>query len=665
MLVMAWRPIGLPSLLLFLYAVKVTALLPRKGRFNRLGTFVQADAPADRPSSVNCTWKTFEQPIDHFGKAPGTFLQRYCIYAGFWGSASAGGFQTKSGTMGPILFYTGNESPVEVYVNNTGLMWELGPKLKALLVFAEHRYEPMSHPSLCGSGTQLCMAYCTTAQALADYAALVDALQPKENGPVPVVALGGSYGGMLAGWMRMKYPDVIAGAIAASAPVWMLPTTVERETLDMPAVAISRGVTAVGGSSDQCFSNLQAAWPLLEQVAMSKDGLTLLSSAVKSCQPLQSADEVISWAQATYFLMAEANYPYPSTYITYAVGPGNYPLPPWPMRAACKFLEKDFGVKVTGDTREVNYSIALGEIEVTVDWASATGNGAKLTAAQIKGSGILSLAAALADASGIWYNVSKDKTCYDMASAPHDEVEPGLHHSVQGNAAAETFLEALPAGGADSSCPACPPCEGCPACPLSRCNASDSTPCSFSGVIPLTFSWTGITCNDDLNELSATGLGRDFYWPPSVPLRNYTVESIVGSHDLRPGCNAGFVSEGLHGFPMTSDPYSSWLTAYYGGRNITAHTNIVWSNGALDPWSGQGVYPPGGGPGGAMIQSVNKDASQIALILDLGAHHLDLMFSDNRDPPCASEARKVEEARIRQWCHEAYVVQLDSSIQYV
>ena len=90
--------------------------------------------------------------------------------------------------------------------------------------------------------------------------------------------------------------------------------------------------------------------------------------------------------------------------------------------------------------------------------------------------------------------------------------------------------------------------------------------------------------------------------------------------------------------------------------NQTAHSNIVWSNGALDPWSGQGVYPPGGGPqaGKPMVQNISADGSQIALVLDLGAHHLDLMFSDPRNPPCFAEARKVEEKMIRQWCQEAY-----------
>merc|ERR1711974_554910 len=101
-----------------------------------------------------------------------------------------------------------------------------------------------------------------------------------------------------------------------------------------------------------------------------------------------------------------------------------------------------------------------------------------------------------------------------------------------------------------------------------------------------TFSWEGITCNDDiwLYNTNAQGLGRDMFWPPNLK-RGATVEDLVGVPKGRmiPGaCGVENAHNGLTGGPKLKDPWSTWATAYYGGENIAQHRNIVWSNGLLD-----------------------------------------------------------------------------------
>ena len=83
-------------------------------------------------------------------------------------------------------------------------------------IFAEHRYYGKSIPfgdeSLKPGNPEL-SGYLSSEQALADYANLLTYIKSTKDGAStsPVIAFGGSYGGMLSAWFRVKYPHICDG----------------------------------------------------------------------------------------------------------------------------------------------------------------------------------------------------------------------------------------------------------------------------------------------------------------------------------------------------------------------------------------------------------------------------------------------------------------------
>ena len=96
------------------------------------------------------------------------------------------------------------QANVELYLNNTGLMWESAPDFGAMLVFAEHRYYGKSKP-FAQKDIRKNLHFLTSEQAMADFAGLIREIKEKKNATKSaVIGFGGSYGGMIGSWFRMK-----------------------------------------------------------------------------------------------------------------------------------------------------------------------------------------------------------------------------------------------------------------------------------------------------------------------------------------------------------------------------------------------------------------------------------------------------------------------------
>lgn len=228
---------------------------------------------------------------------------------------------------GPIFFYTGNEGDIELFAQNTGLIWELAPKFKASIIFAEHRYYGKSLPfgnESYSSPDKL--GYLSAEQALADYADLLSNLNPTGR---PVITFGGSYGGMLAAWFRMKYPHLVTGALAASAPV---------RQFEVECDIFNRILTSVFRNSynENCSNNIGRIWDTMKQMMANDKTKQEFNNKFKFCKPLNSTQELetfFDYLNDVLGNLAMVNYPYESTFLA--------PLPAYPVRQFCFELKED------------------------------------------------------------------------------------------------------------------------------------------------------------------------------------------------------------------------------------------------------------------------------------------------------------------------------------
>ncbi|KAL1213377.1 putative serine protease EDA2 [Cardamine amara subsp. amara] len=234
----------------------------------------------------------FNQTLDHFTFTPNsymTFQQRYAIDSKYWAGAKANT---------PILAFLGEESSLDSDLSGISFLRDNGPRLKALLVYIEHRYYGKTMPF--GSAEEALknastLGYLNAAQALADYAAIL--LHVKEKYSTkhsPIIVIGGSYGGMLAAWFRLKYPHIALGALASSAPLLYFEDT-------RPKFGYYYIVTKVfKETSERCYNTIRKSWKEIDRVAAKPNGLLILGKKFKTCAPLNTNSNIKDFLDSVY-----------------------------------------------------------------------------------------------------------------------------------------------------------------------------------------------------------------------------------------------------------------------------------------------------------------------------------------------------------------------------
>eukprot|EP00474_Spongospora_subterranea_P001741 CRZ02199.1 hypothetical protein [Spongospora subterranea] len=253
--------------------------------------------------------KWIKMPVDHFNfQNQQTFMLRTLVNADFFNVTNP-----------VILFYSGNEGSIEVFANNTGFMCELAGEFGAMLVFAEHRYFGESIPS----GPRSSLGYLSVDLALTDFANVIVEIKQQYGVPdATVITFGGSYGGMLSAWLRMKYPHVVAGAIAASAPIFQFAGLTPTDTFN--DIVFRTFDSALEG----CASKFRSMFDVVAE-----SSLQHLSKVFSLCEPLESRDDLVQWITDALTYLAMVDYPFAANFIK--------PLPSWPVNQTCSILLDD------------------------------------------------------------------------------------------------------------------------------------------------------------------------------------------------------------------------------------------------------------------------------------------------------------------------------------
>ncbi|XP_077996059.1 thymus-specific serine protease-like [Glandiceps talaboti] len=219
------------------------------------------------------------QPLEHFDPmVKDTYQQRYWVNPTYWNKPD-----------GPVFLYIAGERGLGSYVVEIGEHVDLAKKYGALIVAVEHRFYGAS---INVDGLELKqMQYLSSQQALADLASFHSFAQSKFDltEKNTWICFGGSYPGALSAWFRLKYPHLVYGAIASSAPV-KAETNFEGYN---EVVAASLADPVVKGSQE-CEANVASAFKEINQKIQEKQ-FDVLKKDFLSCNNISNPNDTATF----------------------------------------------------------------------------------------------------------------------------------------------------------------------------------------------------------------------------------------------------------------------------------------------------------------------------------------------------------------------------------
>lgn len=225
---------------------------------------VSADAPEQ--------W--FTQALDHFDpRNSAKWQQRYFTNDTFYRPG------------GPVFLMLGGEGPASpIDVGGHFILNEYAQRFNALVLSIEHRFYGKSVPTRDLSNANL--RFLNSEQALADFAMFRQYISEKLALPKTTkwVAFGGSYSGALSAWFRLKYPHLVDGSLATSAPV--------KAQLDFSEYneVVQRSLEFFVGES--CANRVREGTQAATNLLSSADGKKQLQKLFNLCTPIETDDDI-------------------------------------------------------------------------------------------------------------------------------------------------------------------------------------------------------------------------------------------------------------------------------------------------------------------------------------------------------------------------------------